>query len=79
MLVGPPGAPLTFDRVVPGELLERLTFTSRRGERLLKYVEDGRLIRSVSLQGIHRLAADSAEKLDQLIRRDGPSGGADEV
>lgn len=79
VLVGPPGAPLTFDTVVPGELLERLTFTSRRGERLLKYVEDGRLIRSVSLQGIYRLAADSAEELDQFGRRGDPSGGADEV
>lgn len=71
--------PLTFDTAVPGDLLERLTFTSRRGERLLKYVEDGRLTRSVSLQGIYRLAADSAEELDQLVRRDGPSGGVDEV
>ncbi|WP_308307741.1 hypothetical protein [Streptomyces sp. ISL-10] len=79
VLVGPPGAPLRFDTVVPGNLLERLTYTSRRGERLLKHVEDGRLIRSTSLQGIYRLAADSAEELDQLVRRDGPSGGADEV
>ncbi|WP_344358181.1 hypothetical protein [Streptomyces gobitricini] len=79
VLVGPPGVPLTFDTVVPGDLLERLTFTSRRGERLLRYVEDGRLIRSVSLQGIYRLTADSAEELDQLVRHDSPSGGADEV
>ncbi|MFJ3933810.1 hypothetical protein [Streptomyces sp. NPDC090029] len=76
VLVGPPGAPLRFDTVVPGELLERLTFTSRRGERLLKYVEDGRLIRSVSLQGIYRLAADSAEEIDQLVREDGPRGSS---
>ncbi|MET9822534.1 hypothetical protein ABZ038_13045 [Streptomyces sp. NPDC006349] len=81
MLIGPPGFPLRFDTVVPvpGDLLERLTYTSRRGERLLKHVEDGRLIRSTSLQGIHRLAADSAEELDQLIRHAGPSAGADEV
>lgn len=76
VLVGPPGAPLRFDTVIPGELLERLTFTSRRGERLLKYVEDGRLIRSVSLQGIYRLAADSAEEIDQLVREDGPRGSS---
>jgi len=68
-----------FDTVVPGNLLERLTYTSRRGERLLKHVEDGRLIRSTSLQGIYRLAADSTEELDQLVRRDGPSEGTDEV
>ncbi|GAA3504068.1 hypothetical protein GCM10019016_111810 [Streptomyces prasinosporus] len=79
VLIGPPGAPLRFDTVVPGGLLERLTYTSRRGERLLKHVEDGRLTRSTSLQGIYRLAADSAEELDQLIRHEAPSGGADEV
>ncbi len=79
VLVGPPGAPLRFDTVVPGDLLERLTYTSRRGERLLKHVEDGRLIRSASLQGIYRLAADSAEEIDQLIRRDAPNGAAGEV
>ncbi|MGA5065241.1 hypothetical protein ACPB9E_15940 [Streptomyces exfoliatus] len=67
------GVSLKFDTVVPGDLLERLTFTSRRGERLLKYVEGGRLIRSVSLQGIYRLTADSAGELDQLVRHDGPS------
>lgn len=72
VLIGPPGAPLRFDTVVPGDLLERLTYTSRRGERPLKHVEDGRLIRSASLQGVYRLAAGSAEALDQLIRRVGP-------
>ncbi|WP_370416398.1 hypothetical protein [Streptomyces fradiae] len=79
VLIGPPGAPLRFDTVVPGDLLERLTYTSRRGERLLKHVEDGRLIRSTSLQGIYRLAADSAAEIDQLVRGDGPSGVADDV
>ncbi|MFJ8011143.1 hypothetical protein [Streptomyces sp. NPDC096339] len=67
VLLGPPGAPLTFDTVVAPDLLERLTFTSRRGERTLKYVEEGRLIRSVSLQGIYRLAADSAAELHELV------------
>ncbi|MFE1906047.1 hypothetical protein ACFW96_20630 [Streptomyces gardneri] len=70
VLVGPPGAPLSFDTVVPGDLLERLTYTSRRGERVLKHVEDGRLLRSAGLQGIYRLAAGSADELDQLIRRE---------
>ncbi|MFF0400073.1 hypothetical protein ACFYSJ_30605 [Streptomyces sp. NPDC005248] len=67
VVVGPPGAPLDFDTVVPPELLERLTFTSRRGERSLKYVEDGRLTRSVSLQGIYRLAPESAAELHRLV------------
>ncbi|MFI6004464.1 hypothetical protein ACIA98_29320 [Streptomyces sp. NPDC051366] len=67
VVLGPPGSPLTFSTVVPPDLLERLTFTSRRGERTLKYVEEGRLIRSVSLQGIYRLAADSAAELHELV------------
>ncbi|MFI8500694.1 hypothetical protein ACIGFK_19700 [Streptomyces sp. NPDC085524] len=67
VLLGPPGTPLTFSTVAPPDLLERLTFTSRRGERTLKYVEEGRLVRSVSLQGIYRLAADSATELRGLV------------
>ncbi len=58
----PPGS-LRFDQPLPGEHLEHLTFTSRRGERKLKYVEDGRLLRALSLRGIHRLAPQSADVL----------------
>ncbi|WP_254705652.1 hypothetical protein [Streptomyces vilmorinianum] len=67
VVIGPPGASLRFDTVVPGGLLERLTYTSRRGERTLKHVEDGRLIHSVGVQGIYRLAAGSAEEIRRLV------------
>ncbi|MEU1816842.1 hypothetical protein ABZ543_16810 [Streptomyces roseifaciens] len=67
VLLGPPGSPLTFSAVVPADVLERLTFTSRRGERKLKHVEEGRLMRSASLQGIYRLAADSAAELRRVV------------
>ncbi|MER5397463.1 hypothetical protein [Streptomyces sp. NPDC002599] len=67
VILGPPGSPLTFGTVVPADLLERLTFTSRRGERTLRYVDDGRLVRSVSLQGIYRLTTASAAELHQLV------------
>lgn len=67
VVLGPPGAPLSFGTVVPPGVLERLTFTSRRGERTLKYVEEGRLIRSISLQGVYRLAPGSASELRQLV------------
>jgi hypothetical protein len=46
---------------LPGERPEQLTFTSRRGERKLRHVEDGRLLRALSLQGIHRLTPSSAD------------------
>ncbi|WP_329202905.1 MULTISPECIES: hypothetical protein [unclassified Streptomyces] len=67
VVTGPPGSPLSFGTAVPPDLLERLTYTSRRGERTLKYIEEGRLIRSVSLQGIYRLAPTSASELRQLV------------
>jgi len=63
VVLGPPGSPLRFDRPLPGEHLEHLTFTSWRGERKLKYVEEGRLLRALSLQGIYRLAPESADTL----------------
>ncbi|MEV6684812.1 hypothetical protein AB0N28_05660 [Streptomyces sp. NPDC051130] len=73
VVTGPPGSPLAFDATVPPDLLERLTFTSRRGERTLKYIEEGRLIRSVSLQGIYRLAPASAAELHRLVLAAGGS------
>jgi hypothetical protein len=70
-VLGTPGTPIRFDAPVASELLERLTFTSRRGERHLKYAEDRRLLRSVSLEGIYRLAPDSADILtSQLTPQD---------
>lgn len=67
VLVGPPGTPLDFGTTVPGELLERLTYRSRRAERRLRFVENGRLMRSVGLQGVYRLAPGSAAELDRLV------------
>ncbi len=59
--------PLTFDRAVPGELLARLTYRSRRGERQIKHVVDGELRSVVSLQGIYRPAPESAGELEALV------------
>jgi hypothetical protein len=47
---------------VPTEIVERLRFTSRRGERSIKHLEDGLIRSSVSLQGgAYQLTADSGE------------------
>ncbi|WP_258397759.1 hypothetical protein [Micromonospora noduli] len=60
--------PIRFDVAVPGELLGALTWRNRRGEqRTLKYVVDGRLERSVSLQGVYRLTDESAAQLGALL------------
>ncbi|MEU9646859.1 hypothetical protein [Streptomyces sp. NPDC048188] len=61
--------PVRFDRPIPGELLARLTWRNRRGQtRQLKYVVDGRLENSVSLQGFYRLTPESATELADLGR-----------
>ncbi|MER7824394.1 hypothetical protein ABTX85_17730 [Streptomyces sp. NPDC096097] len=68
VVLGPPGSALDFGTAVPADLLGRLSYTSRRGDRTLKYVVDGELLRSVSVQGIYRLATDSAAELHRLVR-----------
>ncbi|WP_371787857.1 hypothetical protein OG404_03735 [Streptomyces griseoaurantiacus] len=61
--------PVRFDVPVPGELLARLTWRNRRGRtRGLKYVADGRLERSISLQGFYRLTPESADELAEVVR-----------
>ena len=72
VVLGPPGSPLRFDRPLPAEHLEHLTFTSRGGARKLKYVGDGRLLRALGLQGIYRRAPESAD----VIARHSFSGEA---
>ncbi|SDK19296.1 hypothetical protein [Streptomyces indicus] len=62
------GTPVRFDQPIPGELLERLTWRNRRGQtRVLKYVQDGLLERSISLQGFYRLTPESADELAALV------------
>ncbi|HEY9475457.1 MAG TPA: hypothetical protein VIS06_16620, partial [Mycobacteriales bacterium] len=60
--------PVRFDTPIPGDLLSTLTWRNIRGKtRNLKYVVDGRLERSVSLQGFYRLTAESATALARLV------------
>ncbi|MEU0060142.1 hypothetical protein [Streptomyces sp. NPDC006334] len=60
--------PVRFDAQIPGALLSTLTWRNARGRtRNLKYVVDGRLERSVSLQGFFRLTPESADALAGLV------------
>ncbi|MFD2765449.1 hypothetical protein [Micromonospora eburnea] len=60
--------PVRFDVAIPGDLLSTLTWRNRRGEqRTLKYVVNGRLERSVSLQSIRRLTDESTGRLAALL------------
>ncbi|MGW4725327.1 hypothetical protein [Streptomyces sp. NPDC004291] len=56
--------PVRFDTPIPDDLLPALTWRNARGKnRNLKYVVDGRLERSVSLQGFYRLTSEPATAL----------------
>ncbi|MGW5782225.1 hypothetical protein [Streptomyces sp. NPDC003863] len=60
--------PVRFDVPISGELLARLTWRNRRGQtRGLKYVVDGRLERSISLQGFYRLTPEAAGELAEVV------------
>lgn len=60
--------PVRFDMPIPGDLLTRLTWRNRRGRtRSLKYMVEGRLERSISLQGFYRLTSESAGELAEVF------------
>ncbi len=69
VVIGAEGTPIRLDVAVPSDLLERLRFRSRRAERGLKHIEGGRLMKSISLQGIYRLSLSSADELAALLSR----------
>jgi hypothetical protein len=66
--IGEEGTPIRLDMPIPPELLARLRFSSRRGERGLKHIENGRLKSSIGLQGgVYRLHEASAHELMELV------------
>jgi len=67
VIIGMEGTTLRADLEVPPDMLGRLRFRSQRGERSLKHVRDGELVRSIGLQGIYRLAEESADDLSALV------------
>lgn len=69
--VGKGRTAIRFDRVVPGETLERLRFKSRTGpERGLRYLEERRLKKVQTLLGrIYRLSEPSAEAISELFAK----------
>ncbi|WP_380282522.1 hypothetical protein [Kitasatospora purpeofusca] len=60
--------PVRFDLPVPGGVLAELSWRNRQGRtRQLKYVVDGLLERSISLQGFYRLTPESADELAGIV------------
>jgi hypothetical protein len=61
--------PVRFDITIPGDLLGTLTWRNRRGDtRAVKHLVNGRLERSISLQGLYRLTPESTQTLTALHR-----------
>jgi hypothetical protein len=68
VVIGAEGTRVHLDRPLPGEVLKRLTYQPRRGARPVKHVsEDGRLMHSLSVRGIYRLAGSSVTDLDAVL------------
>jgi hypothetical protein len=68
VVIGTDGTGIHLDRPLPGEMLKRLTYRPRRGPRPVKHVsQDGRLTRSLSIQGIYRLTEASATDIDAVL------------
>jgi len=66
--IGRGGAAIRLDRVVPIEVVGRLRFVSRRGERPIERIEDGLIQDALSLQGgTYRLSEASARDFAGLI------------
>ena len=66
--IGEEGTPIRLDVMVPPDLLERLRFRSRKRERGIKHIENGRLKNVNSLQGgIYRLSEQSELEFETLL------------
>jgi hypothetical protein len=74
VVIGLEGTVPRADLALSPLLLSRLTFRSQRGERTLRHIRDGELTSSIGLQGIYRLAEESAKDLATLV--ESAAGGA---
>jgi hypothetical protein len=67
VILGEDGTPIRFDIALPPALLIDIRFRSQRRERGIKYIENGKLKNVLSLQGIYRLAEQSAQDFERLL------------
>ena len=62
------GTPIAFDRIVPPDVVERMRFVSRQGERPIKHLADGLIKSTLGLQGgAYHLSDVSATELMKLL------------
>jgi hypothetical protein len=68
VVIGSECTGILLDRPLPGEILKGLTYSPRPGPRPVRHVsQDGRLLHSLSVQGIYRLAESSATDLEAIL------------
>jgi hypothetical protein len=60
------GTPIRMGVQVDPDVVSRLRYRSRRGERPLKHVVDGRITHVIGLQGVYRLAPGSAAAFERI-------------
>ncbi len=61
------GTPIRFDLAIPSAIVNRIRYRSQRGERPIKHLEDGKVIRTISIQGIYRLSVVSAIDFENML------------
>jgi hypothetical protein len=70
ILVGCEGTTINFYTAITQPILERCRFQSRKQERGLKHLIDGKLTHSISLQGVYRLSDRAARYFARLLNCD---------
>jgi hypothetical protein len=66
--LGTNGSSIRLDRLVPADVVEKIRFMSRRGERPIKRLEAGAIKSSVGLQGgAYRLSDASASQFARIL------------
>lgn len=73
VLAGDPVAPLRFGRKVPPEALVAWRYDSGKEGRPLKHLEDGKLKRQGSLQGVYRVNGATADAIARLLSEELPA------
>ncbi len=64
------GTPIVFDNAIPATMLQAIRYASPKGERPIKYVENGELKRLNSIHGgVYRLSDESASMFARRVRR----------
>lgn len=59
--------PISLETVLPTEMLARLTYRSKKAERTVRGIVDGRLTTIASLQGVYRLSLSSESDFASLF------------